>query len=379
MIYLDNAATTQPDPAVLESMQKAQQDVWGNPSSMHTAGKQAKQFLEHARALLAERIAARPAEIVFTSGGSESNALAIIGAARAAPSAKKHIVTTKAEHPSVLEACAQLEKEGFAVTYLSVDENGFVSAKDVGKAVTDETILVSIIHGNNEIGTINDIAALANACKMRKENILFHSDCVQSFCKVPITVANAAVMPVDLLTFSAHKLHGPKGAGALYVRQGTRLAKQVFGGHQEHDRRAGTENVASIIGFAKAVSLNADADADKMKKLRDSFLMLLNKAVPNVRINGPAGDSRLCNNVSLVFPGLSGEIMLQELDRRGICCSAGSACTAQSLEPSHVLRAIGLSDEDARATLRFSLSRYSTEEEIWETVSALKEIVEKLD
>jgi cysteine desulfurase len=340
---------------------------------MHQKGQDAKRALEEAREVIAKRLNASYDEIIFTSGGTESDNLAIKGVAFANANKGKHIITTKIEHPAVQNSCKFLEKEGFSVTYLGVDKEGFVSIDELKKAIRKDTILVTMIHGNNEIGTVQDIEAIGKVCK--EKGVIFHIDAVQSFAKVPVDVKR---QPVDLISMSAHKIHGPKGIGALYIRKGTNLVQISHGGGHEFKLRAGTENVPGAVGFAKAVRLMSESDVDKVAKLRDRFIAGVEREIAEVKLNGPRGERRLCNNVNISFANVEGEALGAYLDADGICTSTGSACASHSLEPSHVLLAIGVPKEIANGTLRMTLSRFTTEQEIDYTISALKKYVQKL-
>jgi len=371
--YLDNGATTRTDPKVVEAMLPFFTERYGNPSSIHQMGQEAKRGMEEAREVIARKLNAKYDEIIFTSGGTESDNLAIKGVALANKEKGDHIITTKIEHPAVTNTCKALEKQGFKVTYLDVDKQGFININQLEKSITPKTILVSIIHGNNEIGTIQDIDAIGDIC--RKHNIIFHIDAVQSFTKVPIDVKKTKV---DLISMSSHKIHGPKGVGALYVRKGTRISQIADGGSHEFRLRAGTENVPGIIGFAKAVKLTSDSDCRRIAKLRDRLISGIRKEIQDTKINGPEGDRRLCNNVNIAFASIEGESLGSYLDIDGICTSTGSACSSHSLQPSHVLVAIGLSKELANGTIRMTLSRFTTAEEIDYTIEKLKKYAAKL-
>jgi len=371
-VYLDNAATTQTDPKVEEAMKPYFTRVFGNPSSLHEFGKEAKEALEKSRKTIAGSINADPDEIVFTSGGSESNNLAVKGVAYQNKNKGNKIITSSIEHPSVLETCRRLKMQGFDISYLKVDNEGFVDLKQLEKEIDTKTILVSIIHGNNEIGAIQGIDKIASLCK--KHKVLFHTDAVQSFTKVAIDVRKTKA---DLISFSSHKIHGPKGVGALYVRKGTRLHKQICGGHQEKDIRAGTENVAGIVGFAKAVQIANNTHIKHMEKLRDYMITEVSKKIKHTKLNGPE-DNRLCNNINISFKFIEGESLLYHLDSKGIAVSTGSACSSQSLRPSHVLTAIGLPHKIAHGSIRFSLSRHTTKQEIDYTIKKLVEVVNSL-
>lgn len=371
--YLDNGATTRTDPKVVEAMLPFFTEKYGNPSSLHQMGQEAKREMEEARETIAKKLNAKYDEIIFTSGGTESDNLAIKGVALANRDKGNHIITTKIEHPAVTNACKALEKQGFKITYIDVDKQGFINTDQLEKAMTKTTILVSIIHGNNEIGTIQDISAIGDIC--RKHNIIFHIDAVQSFTKVPIDVKKTKV---DLISMSSHKIHGPKGVGALYVRKGTKISRISDGGGHEFKLRAGTENVPGIIGFSKAVKLTSDSDCRRIAKLRDRLISGIRKEIQDTKLNGPEGDRRLCNNVNMSFASIEGESLGSYLDIDGICTSTGSACSSHSLEPSHVLVAIGLSKELANGTIRMTLSRFTTEQEIDYTIEKLKKYTTKL-
>ena len=372
-VYLDNGATTMVDPRVVKAMLAFFSLNYANPSSIHHAGQEAKREMEEAREIIARKLNAKYDEIIFTSGGTESDNLALKGVAYANKDKGNHIITTKIEHPAVLNTCKELEKEGFSVTYLDVDEQGFISIEELEKSTTDKTILVSIIHGNNEIGTIQDIEEIGRICK--EKNILFHTDAVQSFTKVPIDTKR---INVDLISLSSHKIHGPKGVGALFIRKGTNINQVAHGGSHEFKLRAGTENVPGIIGFAKAVRLTSDSDSKRIAMLRNMLINGIIKEIPDVKLNGPKGDNRLCNNVNMSFANVEGESLGSYLDISGICTSTGSACTSHSLKPSHVLLAIGLAPDLANGTIRMTLSRFTTEEEIQYTIKMLKKYTEKL-
>lgn len=372
--YLDHGATTPVDPQVVEAMLPFYKEEYGNASSLHRWGRQAKKALEESREKIAGRINADPEEIVFTSGGSESNNLALKGVCYSFQGEKNHVVTSKIEHPAVLETCRFLEKDGFDVTYLNVDKEGFIDLGELEAALTDKTAIVSVIHANNEIGTIQDLEEIGRICSWKE--VIFHTDAVQSFTKVPVNVVK---QNISLASFSAHKIHGPKGVGALYVSKDVKkkILKQMHGGHHEKDMRAGTENIPGIVGFAKAVELAGESHVKQMSKLRDKLIDEL-LTIDETHLNGPRGKKRLCNNASISFHYIEGEGVLLHLDARGIAVSTGSACSSTSLEPSHVLTAIGLKPEVSHGTIRFTLGRENTEEEIDYTIDAVKEVVEKL-
>lgn len=373
-IYLDNAATTAVSPAVVEAMLPFFTQVYGNASSVHTAGREAKRALEAARRQVAKAIhAAVPQEIYFTAGGSESDNWAIKGVALARRTG--HIITTAIEHHAVLHTCQWLEKQGFAVTCLPVDEFGRVTAAQVEKALQPDTILVSVMMANNEVGTVEPIAEIGALCRAR--GILFHTDAVQAVGALPIDVQ---AMNIDLLSLSGHKFHGPKGVGALYIRKGVKIDNLVHGGAQERGFRAGTENLPGIVGLGKAIEM-ADAalaeNAARMTTLRDRLIQGLMEAVPGTRLNGHP-TQRLPNNVNLSFAGVEGEALLLRLDLAGVAGSAGSACTSGTLDPSHVLMALGLSETAANGALRLTLGTDTTREDIDAVLEILPPIVADL-
>lgn len=370
-VYLDNAATTMVADEVLKVMLPFFTDKYGNASCLHSWGEEARDALEQARSTIAKKLNASADEIIFTAGGSESNNMAIKGIAYSLKSKGNHIITSKFEHHAVLNVCKSLEKEGFAITYINIDKDGFVKLDELKKAITDKTILVSIMHANNEIGTIQDISAIGKICK--ENNIAFHTDAVQSFTKVPIDVKKSNL---SLASFSAHKIHGPKGIGALFIKKGIKLKKLIEGGAQEFNLRAGTENVAGAVGFARASELISNKDIDKMTELRDYFIKEVVKQIPETSLNG-SNKNRLCNNISFSFHNVEGESVLLALNDTGIAVTTSSACTSAKLEPSHVLAAIGLKPEDSHGTVRFTISKYTTKEELNYTISALKEIISK--
>ena len=375
MIYVDNAATTKLDPRVLEEMLPCYQEDYGNPSAVYSLGSKAKKVVALGRKRVAEVIGAQPEEIVFTSGGSESDNWALFSAARNRESRGRHVITTKIEHHAVLNACYALEKQGFTVTYLDVDGEGRVLPEQVEKAIRPDTILISVMFANNEVGTIQPIAEIGKLA--RERDILFHVDAVQAYGHVPIDV-NA--MQIDLLSASAHKLHGPKGVGLLYVRKGLRLDPLIYGGMQERGRRAGTENVAGIAGFGKAAQLAMEGMEEasvKTRMLSNRLQERILEEIPDVILNGRNAE-RLPGHVSVCIPPVEGESVLIQLDLRGICASSGSACTIGSSEPSHVLLAMGRSAKEAKGSLRFTLSEENTMEEVDAVADALQEIVENI-
>jgi cysteine desulfurase len=377
-VYLDNGATTMTDPEVVLAMQSYFTEKYGNASSLHSFGNEAKEALYSARKIIAGVLNAEPEEIIFTSGGTESDNLAIVGTAFANKEKGNHIITSKIEHPAVLRTCEYLEKNfGFKVTYLPVDKEGFVKIDELKKAITDKTILVTIMHANNEIGTIEPIEEIGRVCKER--NIIFHTDAVQSFTKVNIDVKKT---DVDLISISAHKIHGPKGVGALYVRKGTNIKPLAYGGSHEFKMRAGTENITGIVGFAKAAMINSKPEHTAyITKLRNRLIIGILKNIDEAIVNGPKDKTikkRLCNNANIAFKYVEGESVLMHLDFSGIAVSTGSACSSKSLEPSHVLSAIGLEKKDSHGAIRFTVSRFNTEKEIDYTVEKLIGIIKKL-
>lgn len=375
IIYLDNAATTQVYPEVLEAMTPFFTEYYGNPSSIYTFAGKASEAVNKARGILAQGINARADEIYFTGGGSESDNWALKATAEAYQDKGKHIITTKIEHHAILHTCEYLEKKGFEVTYLDVDEYGTVKPDELKKAIRPDTILISVMTANNEIGTIQPIAEIGAIAK--EHGILFHTDAVQAFGHIPIDVE---AMHIDMLSASGHKLNGPKGVGLMYIRKGVKIRSFIHGGAQERQRRAGTHNVPGIVGFGKAAEL-AFADMDKRiayeTKLRDHLIERVLNEIPYARLNGER-EKRLPNNANFCFRFIEGESMLILLNQQKICASSGSACTSGSLDPSHVLLAIGLPHEIAHGSLRISLSEKTTKEEIDFTVDRLKEIIERL-
>lgn len=375
MVYLDNAATTAVDARVVEEMLPYYTEQYGNPSSIYAFGQKAKLALDTARARVAAAIGCAPEEVIFTGCGTESDNTAIRGAAMMLRKKGNHIITTSVEHHAVLHICAALEKEGFEVTYLPVDADGKVAVSDVAAAITDKTVLVTVMFANNEVGTIMPIAEIGALC--RERGVLFHTDAVQAIGQTPVDVR---AMNIDMLSMSAHKFHGPKGVGVLYVKKGIRLPSFMLGGAQESNRRAGTENVAGIVGLGKAIELacaDIPAKAARMTALRDKLITGIESSIPEVKLNGHRTD-RLPGNVNFSIKYIEGESILLMLDLNGICASSGSACTSGSLDPSHVLLALGLPHEIAHGSLRLTLGDQTTEAEIDYTLSVLPEIVSKL-
>lgn len=374
-IYLDNAATTQVYPEVLKAMEPYFTEYYGNPSSIYSFAGESKKAVDEARQTIADFLHATPEEIYFTGGGSESDNWALKATAEAYKSKGKHIITSKIEHHAILHTCEYLEKQGFEVTYLDVDENGLVNPEEVEKAIRPDTILISVMFANNEIGTIEPIAEIGKIAK--EHGVLFHTDAVQAFGHVPIDVEE---MNIDMLSASGHKINGPKGIGLMYIRKGLKLGSFIHGGAQERHRRAGTHNVPGIVGFAKAVELASAHLEERIKyetELRDYYIHRVETEIPYAKLNGDR-TSRLPNNTNFCFRFIEGESMLILLDQKGICASSGSACTSGSLDPSHVLLAIGLPHEIAHGSLRVTLSEKTTKEEIDYTVDELKKIIERL-
>lgn len=374
-VYMDYAATTYVKPEVLEEMMPFFTEKYGNPSSFYGISRETKMAIDKARNRVAKALNCDLNEVYFTGGGSESDNWAIKGIASAHRKKGNHIITTKIEHHAVLHTCEYLEKQGFEVTYLDVNEEGFVDLEELKNAITDKTILVSIMFANNEIGTIQPIKEIGTICREKK--IFFHTDAVQAVGNINIDVKE---MNIDLLSLAGHKIYGPKGIGALYIRKGVKIDNLVHGGGQERSRRAGTENTASIVGLGKAIELATENLEDHNKKLtvlRDKLIEGLLK-VPHTRLNGPIGDKRLPGNVNITFEFIEGESILLSLDFEGVCASSGSACTSGSLDPSHVLLAIGLPHELAHGSLRLTLGDASTEEDVNYVLEVVPPIIERL-
>ncbi len=354
--YFDHNATTPVAPEVLAAMTDVLRLGYGNASSIHREGQRARQLLESARRTVAAKLGTDPAGIVFTSGGTEANNLAILGLVRSLDVARRHVITAAVEHPSVLEACRQLEREGVSLTIMPVDAMGKVSGAAVRGAIREETVLVTVMHANNEVGTlqaVDEIAAMVRKARENGQPIWFHSDGVQAFGKVPVDVA---ALGVDLYSISAHKIYAPKGTGALWVRKGVPLRGIVFGGRHERERRPGTENVAGAVAMARATELDGFADSWSLARLRDLFEATLLAELPEAKVNGDT-EERLPNVSNLLLPGIAGESMVIALDLKGFAVSSGAACSSGSVEPSPVLIAMGRSNEDARSCVRFSLGR----------------------
>lgn len=375
-VYMDYAATTYTKPEVLEEMLPYFTQTFGNPSSLYSFSDNSKKAIDLARERVAKAINANKNEIYFTSGGSEADNWAIKGIAFANSHRGKHIITTKIEHHAVLHTCEFLEKNGFRITYLPVDEKGFIKIEDFKNAITDETILVSIMFANNEIGTIEPISEIGKICREKK--IFFHTDAVQAVGHVAIDVKE---MNIDMLSMAGHKFYGPKGIGALYIRNGVRLENLIHGGGQERGKRASTENIAGIVGIGKAIEIAVSemtTEALRLQTLRDKLMKGIFEKIPYTKLNGPdSGLNRLPNNLNVSFIGIEGETLLLDLDFDGIYASTGSACASASLDPSHVLLSIGLAHEVAHGSLRLTLGAGSTEEDINYILSVLPEIVDR--
>ena len=374
-IYLDYAATTPTDPEVVTAMLPYFTEIFGNPSSIYSYGQEAKEAIEKARANIAHFLGAMEDEIIFTSGGTESDNTAINGIAFANESKGNHIITSSIEHHAILETCKSLQKRGFEVTYLPVDGYGLVDPQDVKKAITGKTILISVMHANNEIGTIEPMAEIGNIAK--EAGVFFHTDAVQTVGHIPVNVDE---LGVDLLSLSAHKLYGPKGIGVLYVKRGTKLVAYMHGGEQERRRRAGTENVPGIIGLGKAIEIAQKEmmkEVERLTSLRDRLIDGVKEQIEDVRLNGHP-TKRLPNNVNYSIEFIEGESILLNLDFEGICASTGSACSSSSLEASHVLLGIGCPQELAHGSLRMTLGKNTTNEDISHVLEVLPRIVKKL-
>jgi cysteine desulfurase len=374
-VYLDHAATTPTHPEVVKAMLPYFTDAFGNPSSIYSYGQETKGAVEEARTKVAELLSAQSEEVIFTSGGTEADNYALKGVAFANEYKGNHIITTSIEHHAVLETCKFLEKSGFRITYLPVDKYGLVDPDDVRKAITSKTILISAMHASNEVGTIEPISEIGRIAK--EVGVYFHSDAVQTVGHIPVNVDK---LKVDLLSISAHKLYGPKGVGALYIRKGTRLVSLMHGGEQEKRRRAGTENVPGIVGLGRAVEIAGQemgSEPERLRYLRDKLIEGLRERIDHIRLNGHP-TKRLPNNVNVSIDFVEGESMLLNLDLESICASTGSACSSASLEPSHVLLALGVPAEQAHCSLRFTLGRENTEEDMERVLKVLPEIVAKL-
>lgn len=375
-VYMDFSATTYTKPEVLQEMLPYFTESFGNPSSLYSLSDNNKKAISAAREKVAKTINAEPNEIYFTSGGSEADNWALKGVAFAKRDKGNHIITTAIEHHAILNTCKFLEKAGFEITYLPVDEEGFINLEDLKAAITDKTILVSVMFANNEVGTIQPIKEIGAICK--EKNVLFHTDAVQAITHVPIDVKE---MNIDLLSMAAHKFYGPKGVGALYIRRGVKIENLIHGGGQERSRRASTENVPGIVGMGKAIELateNMEKEGKRLSALRDKLIKELLERIPYSKLNGPKdGTKRLPSNVNLSFIGVEGETLLLDLDDKGIYASTGSACASGDLEPSHVLLALGLSHGVAHGSLRLSLGEDTTEEDINYAIDIIPQIVKR--
>ncbi|AQS09240.1 cysteine desulfurase IscS [Clostridium saccharobutylicum] len=374
-VYMDYSATTYVKPEVLEEMLPYFTQKFGNPSSFYGISRETKKAIDKAREQVAKALNCLPDEVYFTGGGSEADNWAIKGIASAHKNKGNHIITTKVEHHAVLHTCQYLEKNGFDVTYLDVDEEGFINLDDLRNAITDKTILVSIMFANNEIGTIQPIKEIGEICKEKK--VYFHTDAVQAVGNIPVDVKE---MNIDMLSLAGHKIYGPKGIGVLYIKKGIKIDNLIHGGAQERNRRAGTENIASIVGIGRAIELahnNLEEHMKKLTALRDKLMDGLLK-IPYTRLNGPRGDKRLPGNVNVCFRFIEGESILLSLDFKGVCASSGSACTSGSLDPSHVLLAIGLPHEIAHGSLRLTMGEGSSEEDVDYVLDVVPPIIERL-
>ena len=373
MIYLDNAASTAVHKDVLDEMLPFLKEQYGNPSSIHRFGRQADKAIRNARKRISELINSSPDEILFTSGGTESNNTALYGIAHS--NKGNHIITSSIEHEAILEPCKRLEEEGFRLTYLPVDNHGFVNPHDLKDALSEDTCLVSIMFANNEVGTIQPIQEISSICK--EKSVVFHTDAIQAIGKVPINVEN---LGVDLLSISSHKINGPKGVGALYIKKGIQISPLILGGGQEKGLRSGTENVANIVGFGKACQLaneNLEQNITFLKNLRDYLITNVTQQIPNVTLNGDP-EKRIPNNTHFTFLGVNGEDLIIKLDENEIAASTGSACSVKTQKASHVLQAMGFSHEQVTGSLRLTVGIYNTKEELEKTVMTLKKIVNEL-
>lgn len=374
-VYLDNAATTQMLPEVVNAMKSYMIEYYGNPSGLYSVGFKTKNILNDCRKTIAQTINVQPNQIYFTSGGTEGDNWIIKGVAEAMSARGNHIITSSIEHKAILKSCEWLEKQGFDVTYVDPDDRGFIHVSDIESAIRDDTILVSIMYGNNEVGTIQPIKEISNVCK--NYHVLFHTDAVQAYGHTPI---NARKLGLDFMTVSSHKFHGPDGVGFVYVRNPKTISSLIHGGSQESGLRAGTENMLGIVGMAKAAEIahkNLQNNISYMVSLRDTFIDECINTIPKCHLNGSL-ISRLCNNISLTFDDVPGESAVAMLDMLGISCSTGSACNSSDEKPSHVLTAMGRTDEYAHSTLRFTISELTTAEEIDYTIENLKKVVSDL-
>lgn len=372
MLYFDNSATTKTDNRVIDTMMPYITNNFGNASSIYSIGRQSRSAIENARSQVSKFLNCNASEIYFTSGGTESDNMAIMGIANAYKKNGNHIITSTIEHPAVLNTLERLKKQGFDITYIDVDKNGIIDVEKLENSITDKTILITTMFANNEIGTIQPIEKIGKIAKAHK--IIFHTDAVQAIGHIDIDVNK---LNIDSLSLSGHKIYGPKGIGALYIRKGVKCDPLILGGHQERDHRAGTENVAGIVGLGKAIELLNDLDNELISQLRDHTLYRITNEISGVTVNGSM-EHRLPNNINVSVDGISGDALLFNLDLKGICASSGSACSSGSLEPSHVLTAIGVPEKLAKSSLRITLGKYNTLEECDFLVDVLKEIVLRL-
>lgn len=374
-VYFDNAATTKLDNDVLKEILPFLKEDYGNPSSVYKLGRTSKKAIENAREKVARVLNCNPSEIYFTSGGSESNNTAIKGIARANKKKGNHIITSKIEHPAILETCKKLEQEGFEVSYINVDSNGIIDVEELKNSIKSTTILITIMFANNEVGTVEPIEEIGKIAT--ENNIYFHTDAVQAIGSIKIDVRK---LNIDSLSISSHKIYSPKGVGALYIKEGVSFEKVIDGGHQEKNKRAGTENVAGIVGLGKAIELaysNFEKNNKQISQLRDYYVEKITEKVPYIKINGDIA-KRLPGNSNISFSFINGESLLLNLDAKGIYASSGSACTSLSLEPSHVLLAMGVSKDMANAALRITVGKYNTKEEVDYLIESLVEIINRL-
>lgn len=372
MLYFDNSATTKTDNRVIDTMMPYITNNFGNASSIYSIGRQSRSAIENARSQVSKFLNCNASEIYFTSGGTESDNLAIMGIANAYKKNGNHIITSTIEHPAVLNTLERLKRQGFDITYVDVDKNGIIDVDKLENSITDRTILITTMFANNEIGTIQPIEKIGKIAKAHK--IVFHTDAVQAIGHIDIDVNK---LNIDSLSLSGHKIYGPKGIGALYIRKGVKCDPLILGGHQERDHRAGTENVAGIVGLGKAIELLNDLDNELISQLRDHTLYRITNEISGVTVNGSM-EHRLPNNINVSIDGISGDALLFNLDLKGICASSGSACSSGSLEPSHVLTTIGVPEKLAKSSLRITLGKYNTLEECDFLVDVLKEIVLRL-
>ncbi|MDP3947696.1 MAG: cysteine desulfurase family protein [bacterium] len=371
-IYLDNAASTKVDERVLKAMLPYFSEKYANASSKHEAGQKVREAVEKSREIIAKKINANPNEIIFTSGGTESNNFALKGLFFKNYPKKNHLITTKIEHDSILETCKWLEKKGAKITYLDADKDGFIDLEQLKSSITKKTFLISIIHGNNEIGVIQDLEKIGKLCK--EKNVLFHTDACQSFTK---TFLDVKKHNIHLATINSHKIHGPKGVGALYIWEGIKIIPLIHGGGHEFQKRSGTENVPEIIGFAEAVKIADKNEINKMVKLRDKLITEILK-ISKTKLNGPLNDNRLCNNINVSFKKIDAEALQSYLEKYKIYVSAGSACQSHINKSSHVLKAIRLKENEINNSIRISISKYTTEKEVDFFLKKLKNIINKL-